>query len=90
MHSAGPLVARPAKAHDKHFVLRDPLMIEMHDMMLLLSRSAAYAIRIFRSDPIAVAALRGVHRLERHIIIKLASERWGGLDRRRGLNNLFG
>jgi hypothetical protein len=55
------LVALVAKANHKHFVLRDPLSVEMDNVVMMLSRSAAYAVRMVVCDPVTIAALRGVH-----------------------------
>jgi hypothetical protein len=59
--AAFSFMAAAAKTYDQHFVLGDPLVVEMDDMMLLLDRSSADAIRVFPRGVIAIAALSGVH-----------------------------
>jgi hypothetical protein len=59
--AAGSLMTVSAESDHEHFVLGDALVVDVNDVMLLLSRSAAYAIRKLLRDPVAIAALCGVH-----------------------------
>jgi hypothetical protein len=62
------LVTLLAKSDHKHFVLRDPLSVEVDNVMVMLCRSAANAVRVVKRDPVTIAALRSVH-LERYVIV---------------------
>lgn len=63
------LMALLAKSDHKHFVLRDPLSVDVDDVMVMLCRGAANAVRISVCDPVTITALRGFH-LERDIIVE--------------------
>lgn len=55
------LVASIAKTNHKHFILRDPLFVQVDNVVVMLRRSAAHAIGMLGCEPITVAALGGSH-----------------------------
>jgi hypothetical protein len=62
------LVTLVAKSDHEHFVLRNSLSVEMNNVVVMFSRSAANAVRIIERDPITITALRCCH-LKRNVVV---------------------
>jgi hypothetical protein len=50
-----------AKSDHEHFVLGDPLVVQMNDVVVVLCRSAAHAIWMLSAEPVTVTALGSGH-----------------------------